>query len=259
MVMACSRRRICGIDIDAVDQSAAVREILEWCRRQEGGIVVTPNLDHVMQLRGNAAFRGAYGRARLVLADGAPLVWLSRIGGPRLTRVTGADLVLPLCAAASREKHSIFLIGSTFPSLAAAARRLAALMPALDIGGIYAPSFAFLASEEEQREAIAVIRAARPAIVFVALGAPKQELWADKVQHELNAAIICVGAGVDFIAGTVIRAPRFMRRLGMEWLWRAASEPRRLGRRYARIVLWLPALIIEHLRALRHPTSRILR
>jgi N-acetylglucosaminyldiphosphoundecaprenol N-acetyl-beta-D-mannosaminyltransferase len=245
--MAFARRRMFGIDIDAIDQATAVTEIVGWCGRRERGIVVTPNLDHVMKFREDAAFRSAYRKAKLVLADGAPIVWLSQLGRPRLTRVTGADLVVPLCEAARQSGRSVFLVGSTFRSLSRAAQRLSVAIPGLEVAGIYAPSFGFFRSTEERAQMVEIINAAEPAILLVAFGAPKQEVWADETQQQLDvSAIVCVGAGLDFVAETTRRAPRFWRRLGMEWMWRVLTEPRRLGGRYLRIILWLPVLILEH-------------
>jgi exopolysaccharide biosynthesis WecB/TagA/CpsF family protein len=241
-----ARRCILNVEIDPVDQAGAITRILQWCRDGRSEFVVTPNLDHVVKLEKSPAFRAAYKSAALVLADGAPLVLLSGLAGPRLPHVTGADLVEPLCAAAAVEGRSVFLFGTTLGVLAGAARALARRCPGLEIAGIYAPPFGFERSAEEKRLALAAINDAAPAIVFVALGAPKQEIWAHEVLPRIDAnALVCVGAALDFIAGGARRAPRPLRRLKLEWLWRAASEPRRLGTRYARIALALPVLMLR--------------
>ncbi|MCW8088096.1 WecB/TagA/CpsF family glycosyltransferase [Sabulicella glaciei] len=243
------RRRVFGIEVDLADQAEVVRQVMQWCRTGSGGVVVTPNLDHVVKLETSEPLRRAYERARLVLADGRPLIWMARLdGGPRLNLVTGSDLVEPVCAAAAREGRSIFLFGSRQEVLEKAAATLGQRHPGLRVAGLYAPPMGFDHSEEERRKALEAVRRADPDIVFVALGAPKQEVWATENFEATGAkAILCIGAGLDFVAGAVARAPTPFRRLGMEWLWRAVSEPRRLGGRYLGIMAKLPRLALHHL------------
>jgi N-acetylglucosaminyldiphosphoundecaprenol N-acetyl-beta-D-mannosaminyltransferase len=246
-----TKRRVFGIDIDVASQGEAIDRILSWCARGEKGFVVTPNLDHVLKLRRDADFRAAYEQARMVLPDGRPLIWLGNFGradNPALSLVTGADLIEPLCAEAARDGFSVFLFGSSHKVLERAAERLRTLNPNLIVAGLYSPPMGFQSSEIEKRRAVKAIAAASPDIVLVALGAPKQELWAAETINQLNArAILCIGAGLDFIAGEVSRAPVLFRRVGAEWLWRALSEPRRLGRRYLSVLVYLPLLFAEHL------------
>jgi len=243
------KSRVFGIAVDVLDTAEAIRRILADCRARRGGYVVTANLDHAIKLRGDRAFRAAYDGARLVLADGMPLVWASRLRGPALPeRVAGSDLVRPLCAAAARQGCSVFLLGTTLPALAAAARRLCAESPALVIAGAYAPGGGFSAESPENAEIAARLQSARPDLLLLALGAPKQELWARRWAGTTGIGMaICVGAGLDFIAGHQQRAPRWLRRLGLEWLHRALSQPARLGPRYLRNLLWLPRLLLEQL------------
>jgi N-acetylglucosaminyldiphosphoundecaprenol N-acetyl-beta-D-mannosaminyltransferase len=237
------RRRILNVDVHCLDQAQAIGEILEWCDSGTSGVVVTPNLDHVLKLESHAGFRAAYERARMVLADGAPLVWASRLIGTPVPHVPGSDLIQPLCAAAAARGHSVFLLGTTLDALAKAARRLVRDNPGLVIAGVYSPPFGFEKSPAELALIDEVINVARPNIVLAALGAPKQEIWASTAIDRIDAnAVLCIGAGLDFIAGSLKRAPRAVRAAGLEWLWRALSEPRRLGRRYLKILLHVPVL-----------------
>lgn len=243
-----ARTRIFGMDIDVVTPEQAVARILRWCETGERHIVVTPNMDHAVALRANDALRAVYDRAGLVLADGMPLVWASRLGGQALPgRVTGSDLIEPLCREGAG--RSIFLFGSTLPTLSAAARRLRRSCPNVEVAGVYAPPFGAAFDEAENDRIIEAVNSLRPDIVLVALGMPKQELWAGRNLHRLDThAVLCIGAGLDYLAGTVRRAPKLLQRLGFEWLWRAATEPARLGPRYARNIAHLPLLLAEQWR-----------
>jgi N-acetylglucosaminyldiphosphoundecaprenol N-acetyl-beta-D-mannosaminyltransferase len=197
-----------------------------------GGAVFTPNVDHVVRAERDPAFRKAYDRADLKLADGAPLVWVSRLLGPRLPeRVAGADLAWPLLERAAARRWRVALVGGA----PGAAERVAAL--ARERLGLEAltecPRLEPCGRGAEGDEAAARVAAARPHLVLAAFGAPKQELWIDRHREQLAPAVLAgVGASLDFIAGHVRRAPRWVSRMGMEWFWRLASEPRRLWRRY---------------------------
>jgi exopolysaccharide biosynthesis WecB/TagA/CpsF family protein len=242
------RRRVYGVDVDVIDRAAAVARIVTLCRTKRGGVVVTPNLDHVLKLKRDDRFRRAYDAADLVLADGYPLVLTARLdGGPRLTRVTGADLIEPICAAAARNGLSVFMFGSTADVLDTASRLLRERHPGLRVAGLHAPPMGFEALADAQARAVAAIKAAAPDIVFVALGAPKAEIWAHAVRDTLGGAtLLCIGASLDFIAGKRRRAPKLLSDIGLEWAWRMVSEPRRLGRRYLSIIAMMPALVANH-------------
>jgi N-acetylglucosaminyldiphosphoundecaprenol N-acetyl-beta-D-mannosaminyltransferase len=243
------RTTVFGVDIDVTTSASAVERILSWCRLGWRQLVVTPNLDHVVALRSNPKLAAAYERAGLVLADGMPLVWASRLGGPPLPeRVTGADLIQPLCRAAAQEGLSVFFLGSRMPVLEEAARRLSAMAPGLKVAGLYEPPHGADFDAAEDDRIVELIRAAKPDILFLALGMPKQEIWAARNMDRLEThAVLCIGAGLDYIAGKVSRAPRILQRTGLEWVWRLLSEPARLGPRYGRDIAWVPRLFLEQL------------
>lgn len=201
--------------------------------------LVTLNLDHVVKLRQDERFRQAYRAAGIVTADGAPIVWLARMQGVRLTRATGADIVVPLAAAAAAENLPIALFGTSDDVLTAAARELTRTAGAgLQIVQCESPPMGFDPMGPAADAALDRMVAAGARICFIALGAPKQELMAARaVARQLPITCVCIGAALDFIAGRVRRAPVFMQRIGMEWVWRLASEPRRLFLRYAQCAL----------------------
>jgi N-acetylglucosaminyldiphosphoundecaprenol N-acetyl-beta-D-mannosaminyltransferase len=206
--------------------------------------VFTLNLDHVVKMRTNTTFRDAYKRVGLITADGFPIVWACSLQGKRVSRVAGSDLIAPISAEAARSGKSIYLFGSSLPVLIQASRLLHERNAGLTIAGVLAPPQGFNPTSEDARRCIETIGNSGADLCFVALGAPKQELFADYGKSLLpNVSFVCIGAGLDFIAGTQVRAPHWMRRWGLEWLWRAASDPQRLLYRYLLCMVALPGLL----------------
>jgi N-acetylglucosaminyldiphosphoundecaprenol N-acetyl-beta-D-mannosaminyltransferase len=206
--------------------------------------VFTLNLDHVVKMRKDATFRAAYRRAGLITADGFPIALACSLQGKRVVRVTGSDLIAPISAEAARSGKSIYLFGSSSPVLIKASRLLHERNPGLTIAGVFAPPQGFDPRSEDARCCIATIGNSGADLCFVALGAPKQEIFADHGKSLLpNVSFVCIGAGLDFIAGTQVRAPHWMQRGGLEWLWRAASDPQRLLYRYLLCMGALPGIL----------------
>jgi N-acetylglucosaminyldiphosphoundecaprenol N-acetyl-beta-D-mannosaminyltransferase len=239
-----ARKRILNAQVDDVDQNCAIEIIMGWCKHHQTNIVVNPNLDCLVKLHEIARLRDIYKGAGLVLADGWPLVLWSQLSGRPVPRVVGADLIIPLCRAAANNKYSIFLFGTTFDSLTGAAQYLTKLIPDLTIAGVYSPPLGFGSSATDYELALSAINSVEPDILFIALGAPKQEFFADEIKKKVkSSAIICVGASVDFLSGKQKRAPKIVRKLRLEWLWRIIMEPRRLGPRYLRQFVKLSELL----------------
>jgi exopolysaccharide biosynthesis WecB/TagA/CpsF family protein len=206
--------------------------------------VFTLNLDHVVKMRKDTMFRGAYGRVGLITADGFPIVLACRLQGKRVSRVTGSDLIAPISAEAARSGKSIYLFGSSLQVLSEASRLLRERNAGLVIAGVSAPPQGFNPRSEDARRCIETIGNSGADLCFVALGAPKQELFADYGKSLLpNVSFVCIGAGLDFIAGVQVRAPHWMQRWGLEWLWRAASDPQRLLQRYLLCLVALPGIL----------------
>jgi exopolysaccharide biosynthesis WecB/TagA/CpsF family protein len=206
--------------------------------------VFTLNLDHLVKMREDKIFRRAYGRAGLITADGFPIVLACRLQGRRVSRVAGSDLIAPISAEAVRSGRSIYLFGSSLPVLTRASRLLNERNPGLTVAGVFAPPRGFDPLSEDARRCIATIGNSGADLCFVALGAPKQELFADHGKSLLpNISFVCIGAGLDFIAGAQVRAPHWMQRWGLEWLWRAASDPQRLLYRYLLCMGALPGIL----------------
>lgn len=226
-----ARIHVGELPVDVVDLKRALDVIEGLVRAGRGGTVYTPNVDHIVQAEHNTRFRDAYRAASLSLVDGTPVLWASSLlGTPLPQKISGSDLVLPLLARAAERGFRVYFLGGD-PGVAELARDvLARDLPALQVVGIDASRIDVNALSSEL---VGRIQAARPDIVLVALGAPKQEIFAELTRETLKPAVLIgVGASLDFIAGTKQRAPAWLSRVGLEWLYRLAQEPRRLAGRY---------------------------
>ncbi len=235
-----------GQAINVRNPDDAIARVMARLRGRRGFTFATLNLDHLVKLRSNAAFRAAYGRMTLVSADGAPVAALARSQFSQMQRATGADLLRPLCEAAAREKMPVAFFGSTEKSLAKGAAKLREEIPGLSIALMESPPFGFDPFSAEAEASGDRIAASGARLCFVCLGAPKQELFADRMAQKHGAiGFVSVGAALDFISGTQIRAPRAVRIVGLEWAWRFACQPRRMGWRYAQCAALLARIMIE--------------
>lgn len=213
-------------------------DLCQWLDSQiahrTAAYVVTPNIDHVCRLRRNAEFREAYDKAGLRLADSAPLMWCAKLfGQPLKEKLSGSDLVPRVSAYAAEKGYRVFLLGAAEGVADEAARRLREKHPSLQIAGCFSPPFGFDRDAVQSAKICERVRAAQADICFVAFGSPKQETWLLHHAPAMNVPVtFAVGAGLDFAAGRVRRAPVWIQRSGCEWLWRLMREPQRLWRRY---------------------------
>lgn len=230
--MSAKRLRIGKLSVDVLRFSEALDAVEALVVAGQGGSVFTPNVDHVVSVERNEAFRAAYSRAALSLADGMPLVWGSRLlGRPLPERVAGSDLVLPLLERAAQRGWRVFFLGAN-EGVADKAAEVVRQRYGTNVVGTDSPRIVLGDTAQVERIA-AQLNAARPHLVLMAFGAPKQELLMDALRERVRPAVcLGIGASLDFIAGTIKRAPGFMRRTGLEWLYRLGQEPRRLWRRY---------------------------
>jgi N-acetylglucosaminyldiphosphoundecaprenol N-acetyl-beta-D-mannosaminyltransferase len=247
-----------GINLHACRLDEAVDQLVRWIGAdlQRCRYVVTPNVNHAVLFQRHRGFARAYADADLVLADGAPLVALSHLFGRALPeRVAGSDLVPKLFERGRAERPlRVFLLGARPEVGERAARMAERRWPGVKVVGRDSPPLGFERSESENKRILSSIAIARPDVLVVGLGAPKQELWVHRHRDALAAKVaLCVGATIDFIAGEKRRAPVWMRRSGLEWMHRVATEPRRLSARYVRDGLALPGMVF---REIRHTMSR---
>ena len=235
---------ILGVPFDPVTIVETIDRIDAMVASRRCHYIVTANVDFLVQARQDVELRRILLDADLVLCDGMPVLWASRwLGNPLPERVAGSDLAPALMASAADKGHRLFFLGAGPGVAAAAAARLQQQYPALEIAGTYAPPFSPLLDMDND-EIVRRVRAARPDILLVCFGCPKQEKWIAMHHRSLGVPVVIgVGATLDFLAGRVQRAPAWMRRSGTEWLYRLAREPRRLVRRYgADLVGFIPTL-----------------
>lgn len=237
-----------GIELDAVRMHEAIERLFGWIESPDGRCryVVTPNVDHTVMLQHHEGLRQAYGEASLILADGHPVVFASRLlRKPLPERVPGSDLVPRLFAAARSERPlRVFLLGAAPGVGQRAAKNIEQRWPAVQVVDTYSPPLGFERDDVENAHILERIAAVNPDVLVVGLGAPKQELWVHRHRSSLRASVaLCVGATIDFLAGEKTRAPRWIQRLGLEWCHRMLSEPRRLVKRYAHDAWVFPQLV----------------
>ncbi|CAK0759009.1 N-acetylglucosaminyldiphosphoundecaprenol N-acetyl-beta-D-mannosaminyltransferase [Gammaproteobacteria bacterium] len=241
-----------GIRIDRINRKFAVEKISEWLHAEEKPCkyVVTPNVDHIVRLDTSTEFKNTYEHASLVLTDGRPLILASRLlGSPLPETVPGSDLV-PLLFTHIAETWNrpvgVFLLGAG-PGIAERAEdRIQKTWSNVKIVGTYSPPFGFEQNAKECTEICDRISHVNTELLVIGLGSPKQELWIEKYAPLLPVKVaLCVGATIDFLAGEKKRAPKWIQSIGLEWLHRMLSEPRRLAGRYAKDAIIFPRLFFR--------------
>jgi N-acetylglucosaminyldiphosphoundecaprenol N-acetyl-beta-D-mannosaminyltransferase len=247
--LSAQRIRLFELNIDAVCMNYAIARILAWAEDDSESpcrFVVTPNVDHTVMLREHEELRRVYRDAHLVLADGFPIVLASKlVKKPLPERVAGSELVPDLFAAIPRGSSlRVFLLGAAPGVADRAAEVIHQRWPRVQVVGTYSPPLGFENDPHEEQQTLDRLKSASPQVIVVGLGAPKQELWVHKHhQHMPGRVALCVGATIDFIAGEKAQAPVWMRRVGLEWFHRVATEPRRLAKRYAKDAWVFPQLV----------------
>ncbi len=237
------------IRVNMPDHATLMAEVSRRFHASEGFALATINLDHLVKLRQDDAFREAYAGQDLVVADGNPIVWLSRLAGRPVDLVPGSDLVIPLARLAASEGVGIALVGTTDEALSAATDEITRRIPGCRIVARIAPPMGFDPDTDAARELLRQVRDSGARLCFLALGAPKQERLAALGRIEApSVGFASVGAGLDFLAGNQTRAPEWVRRIAMEWAWRMLSAPKRLVPRYARCAAILPSEAVAALK-----------
>ena len=234
------RVRVGGVDFDVLTAAQVITRVADAIGSGQGGTIVTPNVDICRRASRDQVSRDLVAAGSIVVPDGMPLIWAARLAGQRLPeRITGADLIFSLSQAAAALSWPVYLLGGLpgegdLPGAAElAARNLSKRYPGLRVSGAYSPPASFDVATADIEWLRDELGAMRPSIVFVGLGFPKQEQLVARLADSLPSAwFVGCGAAIPFAAGTINRAPAWIQRAGLEWVYRMISEPRRLARRY---------------------------
>lgn len=220
--------------VDNLTMPEAVDKAEQLIEQDGCSYVVTPNLDHIVILEDDREFAEVYSNADLVLADGKPLIWISKLmKNPIKEKISGSDFFPYLCEMCANRGFSIFILGAAEGVADKAAENLCKKYQGLKIVGTYSPPFGFEKNESELKVIESLVRKARPDVLAVSLGSPKGEKFLYKHLEEYGVSLgISIGATIDFEAGNVKRAPKWMADSGLEWLFRITQDPKRLVKRY---------------------------
>ena len=240
--------KLLNVYVDNLSMEEAVRTIDRLVQKKEKSYVLTPNLDHLVTLEKDKEFRKAYEHATLVLTDGKPLIWISRmLKKPIKEKVSGSDLFPKVCEMAAQKGYSIFILGAKEGVAKKAAVRLRKKYKGLQICGYYSPPFQFESDQQEVERIIQMINDSKANILAVALGAPKGEKFIYQIKDKLCVDVsMQIGATIDFIAGNVKRAPKWMSDMGLEWLFRIFQEPKRMLKRYGKDAIEIIPIILKY-------------
>ena len=237
-VLSASKERpsfqVLGVRVDAVQIADVVDQMKEWIRERKGcHSIAATGMHGIVEAQRDPCFKEILNATDLVVPDGTPLVWVGRRQGhDLLRRVYGPDLMLAFCGETQAKGYRDFFYGGEPGVAEQLAESLKLRFPGIQVAGTYSPPFRPL-SQEEDDEIVSMISRAAPDVLWVGLGAPKQERWMHEHRSKLKVPVIVgVGAAFDMISGRTRQAPRWMREHGLEWLFRLFQEPRRLWRRY---------------------------
>lgn len=251
------RMRLMGAPMGVVTEASAVQTIVDAAQAGAGHWTITANLDHLRRYRRNAVERGLIDDADLVVADGMPLIWASRLAGePLPERVSGSSMVWSICEAASARRQSVFLLGGDPGVAERAAEVFRDRYRDLKIAGAACPPLGFESDERELERIRRQVTDAAPRIVFVALGFPKQDLLIRSLRNSLpHASFLGVGISLSYATGELSRPPKWICDIGLEWAYRLRQEPTPLlVRRY--IIDGLPFGVRLMMSAARHRVRR---
>ena len=229
-----ARQKFMNTEIDNLTMQEALETIDALIQENKNAYVVTPNVDHIVQLETNKELQDVYANASLILTDGKPLLWIAKwYGTPIKEKISGSDLFPLLCDMAAKKGYSMFFLGAAEGVVAKAADNLMNKYKGLQVIGTYSPPYGFENDSSEMNKIDAMIKKARPDILIVGLGCPKQEKFIYNNYKKLGVPIsLGLGASFDFEAGNIKRAPKWMANHGLEWLFRITQDPKRLMKRY---------------------------
>ena len=228
------KQPLLNIYVNNLNWKEVMDSIKMLVERDMPSYIIEVNVDVLVKIEKDPQLKQITDQADLVLVDGKPLMWIAQWQkNPVKAKISGSDLVQTICEEAQKEEYSVFIVGGRDGASIQAADNMRAKYPGIRIVGTYEPPLGFEQSQEEVEQMNQMILRAKPDILFACLGCPKQEKWVYENHKKYGAKVsLCAGASVDFMAGRVRRAPKWMREHGLEWLYRFLMEPRRLFKRY---------------------------
>ncbi len=232
--MPVNRMKFMNSYIDNVTRDEAIVHIEKCIQKRKIGHVMTPNVDQIVRMEKDTYFKEICDNAELLLTDGHPLLWISKwYGHPIKEKICGSDLVPYLCEIAAKKGYSVFWLGAAPGVAQRAAVKLRERFPNLNVAGVYSPPLGFEKDKEEIEKINQMLLDSHADMLFVGMGVPKQDIFIyenmDKYQIPMSFS---VGGTIDFIAGEQKRAPRWIRQIGFEWMYRLFSNPKRMFKRY---------------------------
>lgn len=229
-----ARMKFMNTEIDNLTMEETLQAIDRLIQENKSAYVVTPNVDHIVQLETNKELQDVYENASLILTDGKPLLWIAKwYGTPIKEKISGSDLFPLLCEMAAKKGYKMFFLGAAEGVAAKAAENLKKRFNGLPVVGTYSPPFGFEKNHEEMEKIKEMIKNVKPEILIVGLGCPKQEKFMYHHSKELGVPVsLGLGASFDFEAGNIKRAPKWMADHGLEWLFRITQDPKRMAKRY---------------------------
>lgn len=241
--------------INNLDMPETIMEIEHMIASGQKSYVVAVNVDVVMKIEKDSYLKKVIDNADMVLADGKPIVWISKLYGREVkAKISGSDLVPQLCKVSAEKGYTIFIIGGKSGIAKKAKEQLEKEFPGIQIVGTYAPPFGFEKDETELGKINRMITDAQPDLLIACFGCPKQEKWIYENIKKYDAKVsVCAGATVDFLAGNVKRAPRWLSEHGLEWFYRFLQEPRRLFKRYFVEDIKIMKLVVKYRHGVQPP------
>lgn len=245
-----TRMKFLNTQIDNITFDEALENVNKFVNSGQYNYIVTPNVDHIVQLEQNQNLRAAYKNAALVLTDGQPLIWIAKLLQQPITeKISGSDFFPAVAQLSAKKGYRVFLLGAAKGVAEVAKSKLEEKFPGLVISGVYSPPIGFEDSEKELKKIETIINESQTDILAVGLGAPKQEIFLYNcfINKALNVSLAMgIGATIDFEAGQIKRAPNWMSRNGLEWTYRLLKEPRRMYKRYWNDVKKIIPIVIKY-------------
>ncbi len=229
-----NKQRFLNTYVSNITMNEALDDIEKMIRSKKKSYVVAVNVDVIMKIEQDEELKTITNEADMVLTDGKPLIWISKLKkAPIKEKISGSDLVPKLCELSDKKGYTIFILGGKDGIAEQAKKKLESQYKNIRIVGVYSPKFGFENDKKELTKINSMINKKKPDLLFVCLGCPKQEKWIYNHINEYDAKVsICAGATVDFLAGNMKRAPKWMSNCGLEWFYRFLQEPKRLFKRY---------------------------